>query len=115
MLASSILVRFEPLRSVAFGGISGAYAGVGSPFANPVRLICIDNFTDVNIFVSFNGVDNHTVVAANGFKLLDYSSNKGEKGGLLEQSQGTRVYVKAETSNPSLGNVYVTVIYASQV
>jgi len=114
-LASSIRVRFEPLRSIAFGGISGTYAGVGLPFSNPVRLICIDNATDENVLVSINGVDDHTWVASNGFKLFDYASNKGEKAGLLEQPQGDRIYVKAEGSNPTSGNVYVTVIYASQV
>jgi hypothetical protein len=114
-LASSILVRFEPLRSIAFGSISGTYTGVGAPFANPIRLISIDNFTDENVLISFNGTDDNTVVASNGFKLFDYNSNKGEKAGLLEQPQGTRVYVKSESSNPSLGHVYVTVIYASQV
>lgn len=114
-LVSSVRVRFEPLRSIAFGSITGTYAGVGLPFANPVRLIDIDNNTNANIFVSINGIDDHTFVAANGFKLFDYATNKSDAAGLFEQPQGDRIYVKSETSNPTSGNVYVTVIYASQV
>ena len=113
-LQSSALVRYEPLRSLAFGGISGSYAGVGLPFANPVRLICIDNNTDANILVSFNGVDNHTFVAANGFKLLDYCSNRNDMGGNLEHPAGDRLYVKQESGAATSGTVYVTVVYASQ-
>ncbi len=113
--ASSIRVRYEPLRSLGFAGISAVYAGVGLPFANPVRILKVTNFTNANIFVSLNGVDNHDVVSSNGFFLYDYSSNKANAGGLLEQPQGDRIYVKAESSLPSSGNLYVTVVYASQV
>ena len=114
-LASSIRVRYEPLRSLGFGGISGTYAGVGLPFANPVRILKVTNFTDENILVSLNGIDDHDVVAANGFFLYDYASNKGSMAGLLEQPQGDRIYVKSESANPTVGNLYVTIVYASQV
>lgn len=114
-LVSSVRVRYEPLRSLAFGGISGAYAGVGLPFENPVRILKVSNFTDSNILVSLNGIDDHDVVSANGFFLYDYSSNKSATAGLLEQPQGDRIYIKSEGAVPTEGNVYVTVVYASQV
>ncbi len=116
-LASSIRVRYEPLRSVLFSGISGIYAGVGLPFENPVRILKVTNFTDVNVLVSLNGIDDHDIVASNGFFLYDYSSNKALAGGLLEQPQGDRIYIKAQDSGnlPTIGTVYVTVVYASQV
>ena len=114
-LVSSVRVRFEPLRSLAFGSISGTYSGVGLPFANPVRILKFSNETDASILVSINGVDDHDIVAGNGFCLYDFTTNKSDAGGLLEQPQGDRIYVKAESSLPTLGNFYVTVIYASQV
>ncbi len=113
--ASSIRVRYEPLRSLGFAGISAVYAGVGLPFANPVRILKVTNLTDANILVSLNGVDDHDVVPAYGFFLYDYASNKGSAAGLLEQPQGDRIYVKSEGAVPTLGNLYVTIIYASQV
>lgn len=114
-LASSVRVRYEPLRSINFSSISSSYDGVGLPFANPVRILKVTNLTNQNILVSLNGVDDHDIVTSNGFFLYDYASNKSEVAGLLEQPQGDRIYVKAENTLPTLGNLYVTVVYASQV
>jgi hypothetical protein len=114
-LVSSVRVRYEPLRSVAFGAITTVYAGVGLPFANPIRILKVTNLTDKNILVSLNGIDDHDIVAANGFFLYDYASNKSDAAGLLEQPQDDRIYVKAASALPTTGNLYVTVVYASQV
>ena len=114
-LVSSIRIRYEPLRSLAFGSISGVYAGVGLPFANPVRILKVTNLTDVPLLVSYNGVDDHDVVAATGFYLYDFASNQSAAAGLLEQPAGDRIYVKEAVGAPTSGSVYVTVVYASQV
>ena len=114
-LVSSIRVRYEPLRSILFSSISAIYASVGLPFANPVRILKVTNLTDKPILVSLNGIDDHDIVPANGFFLYDYASNKANAAGLLEQPQGDRIYVKAESSLPTLGSLYVTIVYASQV
>jgi len=114
-LVSSIRVRYEPLRSIDGASITGIYQGVGLPFANPVRILKVTNFTNENILISLNGVDDHDIVGASGFFLYDYASNKADAAGLLEQPQGDRIYVKAEDTLPTLGNLYVTVVYASQV
>ena len=114
-LVSSVRVRYEPLRSIGFAGIAGAYASVGLPFSNPVRILKVTNLTDVNILVSLNGVDDHDIVGAFGFFLYDYASNKANAAGLLEQPQGDRIYVRALGALPISGSLYVTVVYASQV
>lgn len=113
-LVSSVRVRFETLRSLSFGGISAVYAGVGLPFSNPIRILKVTNLTNENLLVSFNGIDDMDVVAANGFFLYDYGTNKSDAAGLLEQPVGDRVYVKSEDADPTLGSVYVTIIYAAQ-
>jgi hypothetical protein len=113
--ASSIRVRFEDLRSLAFGSISGTYTAVGTPFSNPVRILKVTNLTDANLLVSFNGIDDKDIVAANGFFLYDFSTNKSDAAGLLEQSAGDRLYIKDDGSAATSGSVYVTVVYASQV
>lgn len=114
-LVSSVRVRYEPLRSIDFASILATYESVGLPFSNPVRILKVTNLTDVNILVSLNGVDDHDIVAAYGFFLYDYASNKASAAGLLEQPQGDRIYVKAEDGLPLVGNLYVTIVYASQV
>jgi hypothetical protein len=114
-LVSSIRVRYEPLRSTLFSAITSSYQSVGLPFANPVRILKVTNVTNQSILISLNGIDDHDIVAANGFFLYDYSSNKANAGGLLEQPQGDRIYIKAQSSLPTIGSLYVTVVYASQV
>jgi len=114
-LVSSAKARYETLRSIAYTGISGTYAIVGTPFENPVRVLKVNNFTDANMIISFNGVDDMDVVAANSAYVLDFCTNKSEKAGLLEQPAGNGLYVKKESASPSKDNFYVTVIYASQV
>lgn len=113
MALAGQIVRYETLRSLAFGGISAAYAGVGASFTNPVRMLTIDNFTDANLLISFDGVINKTVIHSNSTKVMDYASNKIEPVGQLEQPIGDRVYVKQESGAAGSGSVYVTVVYAS--
>ena len=113
--AHAVRIAFEPLRSLGFASVSAAYAGVGAPFANPVREIKVSNFMDENLIVSFDGITDQDEVAANGFFLYDYTSNRTNTGGNLEQPAGTRIYVREESGAPTLGNVYVTVIYATEV
>jgi hypothetical protein len=114
-LVSSAIVRFEPLRSIDFGDISGTYALVGIPLTESARLIKFSNDTDANLLVSFNGIDDHDFVSANGFALYDLSTNKADQVGLLELPVRTRIYVKQQSGAPSSGTFYVTVLYASQV
>jgi len=106
-------VRYEPLRSLAYTSLSGSYIGIGLPFANPVRQILVTNLTDANLIISYNGVTDMDVVAANTGKVLDYGSNMAEQAGVLEQAAGERCYVRLESASPTVGNVYVTIIYAA--
>ena len=114
-LASSVRVRYEPLRSLSFSDITGSFAAVGTPFANPVRILKVTNLTDEALVISFDGINDHDIVPANGFYLYDYTSNQSARGGLLEQPQGDQVYVVAAATLPTIGYVFVTVVYASNV
>ncbi len=111
----STRMLYEPLRGTDFSDITGAYTGIGAPFANPILWFHIINNTNEDVVISLNGIDDHDIVAANGFFLYDYSSNKANAGGLLEQPQGDRIYARAQSSLPTIGSLYVTVVYASQV
>ena len=115
MILSSMKIRYEPLRSLAYTSLSSDYVAVGTPFVNPVRQILITNLTDANLIISYNGVTAMDVVAANTGKVLDYSSNKADQAGVLEQDAGDRCYVMLEEAAATTGNVYVTIIYASNV
>jgi hypothetical protein len=105
-------IRYENLRSLAFGSVLGTYVGVGGSFQHPVRILNIDNTTDQDMYISFDGINDKTILMARSGKIFDYATNKIEPIGQLEQDVGERVYVKTITVLPSDGGVFVTVIYA---
>lgn len=105
--------NLEPLRSLAFGGISGSYATVGSATTNPTRLICITNDTEGNMLFSRDGTTDEIFVAAGSFKLFDLTSNaRPVNQSDLVFEAGTQWYVKQEEA-PVSGSVYIEVMYAS--
>ena len=114
-LQSSQRLAFEPLRSLDYTLISGSYALIGTPFANPVRQLLLQNLTDANMIVSFDGVDDHVVVAASSGIIFDFCSNKNDTAGNLEQPAYTFCYVRQESAAPTKGVFYVALTYASQV
>jgi len=110
MSSTSVKVRYETLRSLAFGSISGSYAAIGAAFANPIRMLKITNTTDANLTISFDGVNDMDIITANTVEVLDYGSNKADTAGQLDQAVGQKIFVKG---SPTTGTVYVTTIYAS--
>lgn len=105
--------QLEPIRSLAFGSISGTYAAVGTPFANPCRVICFTNNTAGDMFLSRDQTNDEIFVAAGSFKLFDIQSNVrpvNESAFVFET--GTQWYVKQITA-PVSGSVYIETIYAS--
>lgn len=114
MAGANIPIRFtaEPVRSLAFGSISGTYAGVGSAVNNPIRQFFIQNLTDKAMMFSFDGVNDHFPLPANGFFLDDVSSNTALAAGFF-LPQGGRLYVKELSAGPTTGSVYFSVFYGS--
>lgn len=106
----SVRIYPETLRTLAFGSVSGTYAGIGTAINNPARILYIVNSTDVLLTFSFDGINDHFVVFGNGFLLLDVTSNRSDTGGAFAISQGQRIYVKGA---PTLGAVYLSVFYGS--
>jgi hypothetical protein len=113
MLASALRVKFEEVRYLAFGFIGLNYVATGAPFANPVRMLKVTNLTNADLLISFNGIDDHDVIAARSAFIYDYGSNKIIPAGILEQPAGGIIYVKEYSSPAISGGVFVTVIYAS--
>lgn len=114
-MAASIGIRFrlEGLRTLAFGGISGVYAGVGTALENPAHMLILKNLTDAELFASLNGVTDQIHLAEGEVIVLDITTNKSLGGGFF-LAQGERVYVKDAGVAPTQGAVYLSVIYASE-
>jgi hypothetical protein len=104
---------FEPLRSLAFGSISGSYAAVGTPFDHRIRAFCITNDTEGDmIFSTDNTVAAGQMFVAKGsYKLYDVQSNMNAQfDDKFVLSKGTQMYVK-QLEAPVSGSVYLEALY----
>jgi hypothetical protein len=109
---NSIRFSAEPVRSLSSGSISAGYVGVGTSVGDPIRQFFIQNLTDATLMFSFDGINDHFPLPANGFFLNDIASNKLNSTQGWYLAEGTRLYVK-EIGTPSTGAVYFSVFYGS--
>ena len=100
---------FEPLRVLAYTGISGTYAAVGAPLAFPSHAFRIINNTDGDMFLSYDGTTNFLFVPASSFVLYDISTNN-DVDTPFYFAAGTQWYVKQSTA-ASKNAVYIETIY----
>lgn len=107
---STQTVSFETLRSLVYTSISSSYAAVGTPFVNPIRLICISNNTDGDMLFSVNGTTDVLFVAGGSFKLFDLCTNRLNAQESWMLPAGTQFYVKQSTA-PSKNSVYIEALY----
>lgn len=103
-------VSFDALRSLASGSITTSYVAVGGPFVNPVRLICLTNNTDGDMFFSVDGSTNHLFIPKGAFKLFDLNTNRTNQGQWWVLPINTQFYVKYSTA-PMSGAVYIECLW----
>jgi hypothetical protein len=103
-------VSIDAIRTLAHGSISGSYAAVGVPFANPVRLICFTNNTDGDMLFSTDGTTDMLFVAAGGFKLFDLNTNRTNQQQYWVLPAGTQIYAKQSTA-PTKNSIYVECLW----
>ena len=109
----SIRATMEPVRSIAFGSISGTYAGIGTALSNPSRMLVLQNFTDQPVMISIDGVSDHLPLAANVSMIMDMTSNKSVMGAVFAWAEGQRFYVKTLGAGPASGSIYLSTIYGT--
>lgn len=103
-------MKYEAMRVLAFGSISGTYAAVGASTDPSVNQYEIVNSTDKLLRFSWNGSTDHFVIAAYTHKIIDINANKS--GNHLFLGANETLYVKHEGSAPTVGNVYFVTMYA---
>jgi hypothetical protein len=104
-----IKLQLEPVRELAFGGITGAYAPIGTPLTNPSRVLYIKNSTNADLYISTDGVTNMKHVIATNSDILDCRTNIGCWPAY------TQFYVKAVTASPTSGYIIIESVYAMSV
>lgn len=104
---------FEPLRTLAFGGISGTYAAVGSPLEHQVRVFCITNDTQGDMIFSLDNTvaAGQMFVARGSYKLYDVQANMNAQfDDKYVLAVGEQFFVKQDSA-PIDGAVYVECMY----
>ncbi len=107
-----IRVRFQPIRTLAFGVLSDAYTGIGSVMDHPIREMILKNMTDSELWMSLDGINDQHHLSPGQVDHFDFTSNKSIGQGYF-LSQGDRVYVRLVGAAPTTGTVYLTAMYAS--
>jgi len=106
---SSNIVRFDAVRSVAFGSITNAYVALGIPLGHAMRVLHFINATDGNIMVSFDGTTDNAPVIAESFSLYDLTSDQ-DANESFRYEIGTQIYIKYLTA-PTTGSFYIVEVY----
>lgn len=107
----AIQFRAEPIRSLAFGSISGTYTAIGTAFTKPIQYAEFLNLTDATLMFSYDGVVDHFVLPAGGMRVMDVGSDAVATANQFYLSIGTQIFVK-QVGAPTLGAVYVSTGYA---
>jgi hypothetical protein len=114
----SLAIRLVPdiLRSVAFGSLNAVYIGIGTAMTKPIRMFVIQNFTNVNAMISFDGQHDHLPLASGAYLILDITSNKTIPQGFF-LPQGQRLYAKVLNpgDNATTGAIYLTTFYGAEI
>jgi len=112
-MSQGVSITFQPLGTLAFGGISGNYAAIGNPFTSSVRCITITNLTDATLIFSYdNGATDHDVLPSGAGKVYDFAANKSNSSaGMSAFHNGGSVYVKHGVTAATLGAAYVSAFY----
>ena len=104
-------VYFEAIKTLAFGGISGAYASVGAATTHPIRAFCISNNTMGDLYFTTNTSQDEMFLAAGSFRLYDLQSNINPQfDDKCVLPVGTQFSVK-QISAPTSGSVYIECIF----
>jgi len=109
---ADISIRFtmEPQRSLGFASIGAVYMSIGTPIDHPLRMYEMHNLTNVALQISIDGIDDHFILTANSYRIIDIVSNKTSSEGWYI-ANGTSIYVKQLTIAPTTGSVYLSVAY----
>jgi hypothetical protein len=111
-MGQAVRVLWDPIRELVFGGIAGNYNPVGTPFEHPARMLIMQNFTDVQIFISFDFITTNLTLPPGGQIVLDYMSDQSSTGGEFLQAIGTQVFIADDGVNPATsGSFFVSVVY----
>jgi hypothetical protein len=106
----TLRVFSEPVQVVAYSSITGSFVSTGIAMKDPIRILKVNNTTDADVYISFDGTTNNDVIVAGSGMVVDLTANKGIESGIYLPI-GTIFYLKYVSGAPTLGNVYISAYY----
>ena len=99
---------FEPLRSLGHAAVLANYAAVGTAIEHPTRVFILSNFTDRDVVMSIDGIDDYFLLPAG----TEYVQDTAADGFSLPK--GTIFYAKRYNAGiaPTVGVVTVSIFYS---
>ena len=110
MSGTGLKVRLSPntIQSIDSSTFTGSYQKLGTPSVYPIRIIKFTNNSNQLVTLSWNGVNDHEVLPAGSFLLLDVSANN-ELSYILEIPAQMQFWVKGSAGT---GLFYLSSYYA---
>ena len=106
-------LAFETIREAAFGAIGANFAAIGPVTVDNTRIFTVFNTTDVDVYISIDGVNPHLRCPAGVHRVLDVTTNAVSQEGLF-LSLETQFYQKQTSMGaPSSGSIWIEVGYAA--
>jgi hypothetical protein len=107
MPALSTVLLPDVLRSIAASTFTGSYQAVGTALTYGARIVKFTNLASVTVTLSWDGINDHEVLPANSFVLIDVSGAK-ENAQYIEVQVGTQFFVKGSSGT---GSFYISSYY----
>lgn len=92
MASGGMRIVADELREIAFGAIGVNLTPIGAVFEHPIRILCIKNDTDADLYFSYDGVNAQEYIPAQTGIVLDFTANSGATVYPL-MAAGTTIYV----------------------
>ncbi len=99
------------LQLLGFAGVTPSVYIVVALFAQPARLIVVQNLTNQLLEFSMDGINPHFVLPPCSSLTIDAGTNKGTPN-TAAVPQGYGVWVTSTGTLPTTGSIYVSYFYA---
>ena len=104
-------MTFDVMITLDYTDVTVDFTAVGSALANPAVQFMISNFTNTPLVFSFDGSNDHFVLAAGAQWINDNRANRTDESGGFYLPVGVSLWAAELTGAPASGAVYFSVIY----
>ncbi len=114
-MAYSVSSKFEKIKEKEGSTITTSYTDLGSPLENKARLVGIYSTVDEEIYISFDGTNNHIrLKETSDERTYDLAANKIRPDGFF-MKKGTQIQVRiVGTTIPTSGSVWIELVYGEE-